>query len=77
MITTNTKGHFLTFESEANLSNFSYLSPENRRAEKSIRTKKRLKRMKDEECAICFHPMSPMGSKQTFAKTPCNHKFHE
>ena len=49
---------------------------------KEVRTSKRLKRMKEYECAICMvqlqkQPNNEAKPAREFFKTPCNHKFHK
>ena len=50
---------------------------------KEVRTSKRLKKMKEYECAICMVPLCAQPENvakpvivEVF-KTPCNHKFHK
>lgn len=62
-----------SFEVEADLSGHSYLSPQYFNDPKPTRTKNRLRKMRAEECSICFNEL---GSDDNFAKTPCNHRFH-
>ena len=49
---------------------------------KEVRTSKRLKKMKEYECAICMvqlqkQPKNEALAAGEFFKTPCNHKFHK
>ena len=49
---------------------------------KELRTSKRLRKMKEYECAICMvqlqkQPKNEALPAEEFFKTPCNHKFHK
>jgi hypothetical protein len=81
------------FEEQAALSNYSYISdlPQSRLKPdgsydieaKEMRTSKRLKRMKEDECITCMEPLGKDlltgidGAAREFVKTPCGHKFHK
>ena len=49
---------------------------------KEVRTGKRLRKMKEYECAVCMVQLQTQPHNEAlpaleFFKTPCNHKFHK